>query len=232
VRRFAWKRVPVQLGDSNHKGNVAELKIAAAAAELGIGVLAPLTEHGRYDLIFDLGARLLRIQCKWARRLDDVVAVHIGGNYHSPTRGYVRNTYSAAEIDAVAAYCHDNAVCYLLPIAEVEGMNLVHLRLAPTKNGQQAGVRMAARYELGAVAQLEERRYGIPKGVGSSPISSIPPPMDGHRSVGAHEFRNRFGRFMERAAAGETIHVTRRGKPYVTLGPGGRDPAAARLSEA
>jgi len=27
--------------------------------------------------------------------------------------------------------------------------------------------------------------------------------------------------YMERAAAGETFHVTRRGKPYVRLGPGG-----------
>jgi prevent-host-death family protein len=35
--------------------------------------------------------------------------------------------------------------------------------------------------------------------------------------VGAHEFRNRFGWYMERAAAGEEIRVTRRGRPYVRL---------------
>ncbi len=41
---------------NNHKGAVAEAKIAAAAIELGVPVLKPMSEHGRYDLIFDLGA--------------------------------------------------------------------------------------------------------------------------------------------------------------------------------
>ena len=225
------EHVFVAIGDSNHKGNLAELRIAAAAAELGIGVLAPMTEHGRYDLIFDVGGRLLRIQCKWARRVDDVVAVQISGNYHSPTRGYVRNTYGADEIDAVAAYCHDNGGCYLLPINEVAGMQLVHLRLAPTKNGQRAGVRMASDYELGAVAQLEVAPpwHGGGRGFESRQLHS---PAGADIKVGAHEFRNRFGWYMERAAAGETIHVTRRGKPYVTLGPGGRVPGSARLFQA
>jgi prevent-host-death family protein len=36
-------------------------------------------------------------------------------------------------------------------------------------------------------------------------------------TVGAHVFRNRFGYFMERAAAGENINVTRRGRPYVRM---------------
>ena len=38
-------------------------------------------------------------------------------------------------------------------------------------------------------------------------------------SVGANEFRNRFGWYMERAARGEEIAVTRWGKPYVKLVP-------------
>jgi prevent-host-death family protein len=35
--------------------------------------------------------------------------------------------------------------------------------------------------------------------------------------VGAHEFRNLFGWYAERAAAGEEFLITRRGKPYVRL---------------
>ena len=50
----------------NHKGNVAEMAIAAAATKLGIDVSKPLVEHARYDLIFDIVGRLLRVQCKWA----------------------------------------------------------------------------------------------------------------------------------------------------------------------
>jgi len=35
--------------------------------------------------------------------------------------------------------------------------------------------------------------------------------------VGAYELRNRFGWYLERAAAGEEIRVTRRGRPSVRL---------------
>jgi prevent-host-death family protein len=37
------------------------------------------------------------------------------------------------------------------------------------------------------------------------------------QEVGAHEFRRLFGWYAERAAAGDEILVTRRGKPYVRL---------------
>ena len=39
----------------NHKGNVAELAIAAEAARLDLSVLKPLTEHERYDLVLGVG---------------------------------------------------------------------------------------------------------------------------------------------------------------------------------
>src|SRR5206468_3655647 len=92
--------------DPNQKGAVAEAKIAAAAIELGVPVLKPMSEHGRYDLVFDLGHRLLRVQCKWASRKDGVLVVQVGGSYLSP-RGYVRSTYAPNEVDAIAAYCAD-----------------------------------------------------------------------------------------------------------------------------
>ena len=40
---------------SNDKGNIAEAAIALEAIKLGIDVLKPVAEHGRYDLAFDLG---------------------------------------------------------------------------------------------------------------------------------------------------------------------------------
>jgi hypothetical protein len=49
---------------SNQKGAIAETAIAAEALKAGIHVLKPVAEHQRYDLAFDLGARILRIQCK------------------------------------------------------------------------------------------------------------------------------------------------------------------------
>ena len=49
---------------TDQKGAVAELAIAHAAAELGVGVFKPLTDGERYDLIFDLRPELMRVQCK------------------------------------------------------------------------------------------------------------------------------------------------------------------------
>jgi hypothetical protein len=75
---------------------------------------------------------------------------------------------------------------------------------------------MADRYQLGAVAQLGERRSGRPKVVGSSPISSTPSP-GADIVVGAHAFRERFGYWMQLAAAGTDIVVTRHGTTRVRL---------------
>lgn len=60
---------------TDQKGAIAESAVVHAAIKLGIGVYRPAFEGGRYDLIFDLGARLLRVQCKWAVRQGEVVVV-------------------------------------------------------------------------------------------------------------------------------------------------------------
>jgi prevent-host-death family protein len=202
---------------TNLKGSVAELKIAAEAARLGVSVLAPMTEHGRYDLAFEIDERLLRVQCKWAQRKGDVVIVNLS-SYRLTTRGYVRRTYTVNEIDAVAAYCGELDSCYFLPVGLVAGMRAIQLRLHPPKNGQRAALNWASDYTLsGAIAQLGERGAGSAEGAGSSPAGSTENRAPTCRAVGAHEFRNHFGYYMELAAAGAEIHVTRRGKPYVRL---------------
>ena len=204
--------------NSNEKGNVAELKIAAAAAGLGIPVLRPMTEHGRYDLVFEVGGRLLRVQSKWGAVKDGIVAVRVGGSYHSPTRGYVLSTYDPSEIDLLAIYAGGIDKCFAVPIEKIAGLRSLHLRLDPPRNAQRGAINWASDYELGAVAQLAERSAGSRKVGGSNPPSSThhPPALE---TVGAHEFRNHFGWYAQRAAAGEVFQVTRRGKPFVRLGP-------------
>ncbi len=201
--------------DSNHKGNVAEAAIAFHAAKLDIPVFTPLTEHCRYDLVLEIGGQLQRVQCKWAPRRGDVIPVNFVTNRRGP-EGFVRSTYTAGEIDAVAAYCEELDTCYYLPIDRVAGKTAIQLRLVPPKNAQRASLTFAADHTLGAVAQWEERRRGTAEAGGSSPPSSTPSDSS-QVEVGAHEFRNRFGWYMQRAAAGERLLVTRRGKPYVRL---------------
>jgi prevent-host-death family protein len=133
----------------------------------------------------------------------------------------VRNSYTADEIDAVAAYCGELDRCYFLPIELIAEQRSIHLRLKPPNNAQRAALNWASTYEFsGAVAQLEERRLGMAEATGSSPVSSTPSiSPDGAVEVGAHEFRNRFGWYMQRAHAGEEILISRRGRPHARLGP-------------
>ena len=209
----------VSSADPNHKGNVAEAAIAFHAMRLGIPVCRPLIEHCRYDLVLELGGELRRVQCKWVPRRGEVIPVRFVGNRRGPN-GFIRTRYTAEEIDAIAAYCEQVDKCYYLPIEEIGDRDSVQLRLTPPKNCQRASVTFAANHELGAVAQLEVAPRWQRGGRGfeshrlhsSNGVSAI-------ETVGAHEFRNLFGWYAERAAAGERFLVTRRGKPYVRLIP-------------
>jgi hypothetical protein len=81
-------------------------------------------------------------------------------------------TYTADEIDALAAYCAENGRCYYLPVSLVAGRRVIHLRVAPAANNQNLAINWAEQYELGAIAQLGERSAGSRKVGGSNPPSS------------------------------------------------------------
>jgi PD-(D/E)XK endonuclease len=201
--------------NTNIKGNVAELKIQAELANLGVPVLTPVTEHERYDLVVQIEGRFLRIQCKWAPLYRGVVCVRNESNRRA-AGGFIRRPYTSSEVDAIAAYCEDLDRCFLIPIDVVGSSRQFTLRLEPTRNGQKACLNWAADYELsGAIAQLGERLHGMQEVVGSSPTSSTSP----ETHLGAHEYRQKMGWYMERAAAGETFLITRRGKPYARISP-------------
>lgn len=228
--------------DSNQKGNVAELAIAAEAARLGLSVLKPLTEHERYDLVLSVGRALLRVQCKWGSRQGDVVFARVGSCYHSPTRGYVKATYTTSEVDLIAIYCQELDRCYLLPVELVTGQSRIQLRLEPARNNQRAALNLAAHYEFrGAIAQLEERLTGSQEVAGSSPASSTSDLgaaigasfIDRDRfddlkpKVGMDEFYAKLAQYVRRAEAGDEIEVTRWGRPVARLGPPGLKPSPA-----
>ena len=169
---------------TNQKGTAAELAVALEAVKLGIGVYVPFGDE-RYDLIFDLRPRLVRVQCKWANRYDDVVIVRL----YSARRardGLRRRLYSPDEVDAFAAYCLENGCCYFFEMSEVVNRREVSLRLGPTRNNQAKGVKWARDFEFGArlgvlkgpIAQLGERGAGSAEVAGSSPAGSILVPQD------------------------------------------------------
>ncbi len=218
----------------NHKGNVAELAIATEAARLGLSVLKPLTEHEPYDLALGIDDRLLRVQCKWGRKSENVIVINLTRNRRGPN-GYIRRSYSAAEIDAVGVYCGELDECFLIPIHLVAGQWSLQLRLTPARNGQRAALHFAETYRLGAVAQLAERCRGTAEVGGSNPpssTSSFRPPgtavldfperdhfTDLEQTVGMDEFHAKLAQYVRRAEAGEETLITRWGRPVAQLGP-------------
>jgi prevent-host-death family protein len=202
---------------TNQMGTIAELKIAAAAAQLDIPVLRPITDHCRYDLALEVAGRLLRVQCKWGSLDSDgaVIRVNLQRSWLSP-HGYVRGGYFEEEIDAVAVYCGDLDRCYLLPCALIADRRGIYLRLSRPRNAQQACINLAADFEFdGAVAQLGRatRWQRVGQGFESPQLHST------SVDVGSNDFRNRFGYYLERAAAGDEICISRHGRPYARLVP-------------
>jgi hypothetical protein len=165
---------------TDQKGAIAEMAITLAATKLHIDVYKPMAEGGRCDLILGIGNDLLRLQCKWASLVNDVVIVRCS-TFRRTRTGYRTTTYTAAEVDAIAAYCHELDRAFLIPIERAAGHRVLWLRVGPARNNQQRRINWAddfdfaatLRRQQGAVAQLGERLAGSQKATGSSPVGSI-----------------------------------------------------------
>jgi prevent-host-death family protein len=207
---------------TDQKGNAAELAVALAAIRAGVDVYRPEGEGSRYDLVFDLDSRLVRVQCKWAPRVRDVVIVRTYSSRRTPN-GIRNRPYTPDEVDAFAAYCPDLEECYFLPLSEFPSSRQIQLRLELPRNGRRAGLNWAEEFTFEARLGHPRGRSSAGRATGRQPVGQGFESPRLHSSdasmtiVGAHEFREHFGWYLERAAAGEEIAVTRRGKPYVRL---------------
>ena len=206
--------------DSNIKGNVAEQAIVLQAMRLDIPVLRPVGEHTRCDLALDIGGRLWRVQCKWAglNSSRDVVTVNLA-TYRRTSEGYVRTTYSPEEVDLFGIYCGELDRCFLIPGELGTGRCALWLRLNPARNGQRSCITLADDFDFeGAVAQLgrASRWQRAGQGFESPQLHSLSE-ESGTIVVAANRLRDRFGYWIDRAATGNEIVVTRHGKARVQI---------------
>jgi hypothetical protein len=162
---------------TDQKGAIAESAIVHAAVTVGIGVSRP-TAPERYDLIFDLRPKLVRVQCKWAVLGAGSVSVRCCSSRRG-REGIRKRSYSPSEIDAYAAFCLEIDTCYFLPVTHFANEREITLRLEPPLNKQRALIHWARDYEFaaklkafGAIAQLGERDAGSVEVAGSSPAGS------------------------------------------------------------
>jgi PD-(D/E)XK endonuclease len=166
---------------TDQKGAIAESAIVHAAIRLRIGVLKPLTDGHRYDLVFDLAPDLVRVQCKWATLQRDVVSIGCYSCRRTRT-GQLKRGYSPEEVDAIAAYCLDLDRCFYVPLECLGARRTLQLRLGLARNNQRKGINWAEEFAFerlrlglpGAVAQLGERQSGTLEVRGSIPLGSTP----------------------------------------------------------
>ena len=163
---------------TNRKGAIAEAAITKAAVAVGIDVYRPALEGGRFDLIFDMGDRLLRVQCKSSPLHGDTVVVRCYSARRARS-GLVRRKYTADEVDAFAVYCPELDRCYFIPFEVIGPNSEIRLRVSPARNNQRLRIRRAEDFDfearlsaLGPIAQLGERVAGSDEVGGSSPPGS------------------------------------------------------------
>ena len=138
---------------TDQKGAIAEVAITLRALELGIRVLRPVGDGAPYDLIFDVGGSLLRVQCKWAARQGRVVLIRCH-RCRRTREGLRHRGYEADEVDGIAAYCAQLGRCFFVPTETVSGRRTILLRLTPTRNSQSRLVNWADDFGLESLQSL------------------------------------------------------------------------------
>ena len=128
--------------NTNQKGDLTELKIATQLMALGHTVLFPYGDNSRYDLVFDDGESLKKVQCKSGTIKNGAVVFYTQSSTKRTTRG---NIYT--NIDYFGIYCSGNNTCYLVPIRDAS-VNEMHLRIELPKNGQKKNIKYAVVYKF------------------------------------------------------------------------------------
>jgi hypothetical protein len=137
-----WKQ---RRSNPKRMGELSQAAFLVKAQRLGFGLALPWGDSEKYDFIVWArpGGRLLRVQVKATGRLNrggyDVQPVY-------STRGEGKKTYTAADIDVLAAHviAEEKEIWYLLPIAAIEGVK--SLRFFPdlkSRNPRWEGYREA-----------------------------------------------------------------------------------------
>jgi hypothetical protein len=126
-------------------GARAEAAIASALTRAGYDVYVPIfAAHGRVDVLYEkTNGQLVRAQCKTARLRGDVLVFRTSSNTRNQPRDYV------GEVDVICVYSPDLNLVYVVQVDEELPARGGHLRLRPSRNGQQDGVRWAEDHLLG-----------------------------------------------------------------------------------
>ena len=120
-------------------GDLAELEVLTALTKAGYRTSVPFGSY-RYDLVAEVDGKFQRVQVKLGR----VVGGKIKFRTVASTAGTHENYLNDA--DSFGVYCPELDEVYLVPVSDVPAKCAAYLRVDPTLNGQQAGIRWAKDY--------------------------------------------------------------------------------------
>lgn len=105
--------------DSNTKGKITELEVLSYVIKKGYSVSIPFGDKDRYDQIWDINGRLLKIQIKTSswKNVDKKDAFSFKTcSIYARHNGYKANTYSQKDIDFFATIVEGQV--YVVPVNE------------------------------------------------------------------------------------------------------------------
>jgi hypothetical protein len=106
-------RVKIKIKHPKRRGEWAEMRFMAMAAENGLEVTKPFGEMARYDFIVEHKGKFARVQVKSTIR-------RLGRGYACTMRGW-RDPYGRNEFDFVAVYLILEDLWYIIPAKNVLG---------------------------------------------------------------------------------------------------------------
>ena len=104
--------------DTNTIGKLTELKVLTYITELGYSVSIPFGDKDRYDQIWDINGKLLRVQIKtsrWKTEQQKSIIFSCKTSY-ARSSGVRQHVYTKDDIDFFATYWNNKV--YLIPVEE------------------------------------------------------------------------------------------------------------------
>jgi PD-(D/E)XK nuclease superfamily protein len=148
-------------GNTMHKGNSSEAIVLAAYTRAGFAVSLPFGSGSAYDMIVDIGARLIRVQVKTGWHHNGCLLYKGRRRIKDSNRNGLRR-YRTDEVDFFAVYDPETDSIYVVPPADMGADGC--LRLNPVLNGQQKHIRWARDYTWKKhIAQLRMESRTIAK---------------------------------------------------------------------
>ena len=146
---------------TKEKGDLGVAKVHADLVSKGMSILFPVTEHAPFDLVAYANGEFHRLQVKYRSARAGAVKVSFRSMW-ADRHGTHSTPMDKRAIDVVCIYCPDTDQCYYVR-PEWHGTS-VSLRIAPSRNGQRAGILNADEYrQLPRPATPAQRRYCDPR---------------------------------------------------------------------